>query len=59
MGPRCWPEERVNGELHTVLTRAYRAVCDLSKEHGITLRQAAYRIAVRRVADAIHLRGFV
>jgi len=54
-----WPEERVNSELHTMLTKAYRAVCDLSNEHGITMRQAAYRIAVGRVADAIELRGFV
>ena len=54
-----WDEERVNRELSRVLSRAYRSVRDLSKERGLTMRRAAYLIAVGRVAEAIRLRGFV
>ena len=38
---------------------AYRSVRDLARAKGLTLRQAAYAIAVGRVAHAIRLRGFV
>jgi glutamate dehydrogenase (NAD(P)+) len=54
-----WEEERVNGELERILVNAYRLVRDNAREQNLTLRRAAYRIAVDRVAEAIHLRGFV
>jgi glutamate dehydrogenase (NAD(P)+) len=54
-----WEEERVNTELERVLVPAYSRVRALSREQGVTLRRAAYRIAVERVAEAIELRGFV
>ena len=54
-----WEEERVSRELARIFTHAYRAVHALASERGITLRRAAYLIAVDRVAKAIRLRGFV
>jgi glutamate dehydrogenase (NAD(P)+) len=54
-----WEEERVNGELERILTQAYRDVRALAQEKSITMRRAALRIAVTRVAEAIRLRGFV
>lgn len=54
-----WEEERVNTELATRITRAYRAVAELSRERGISMRRSAYLLAVERVAEAIMLRGFV
>jgi glutamate dehydrogenase (NAD(P)+) len=54
-----WDESRVNGELERILVHAYREVRELATAHNTTMRRAAYRIAVRRVADAIKLRGFV
>jgi glutamate dehydrogenase (NAD(P)+) len=54
-----WDEERVNTELERVLLAAYRSVRDLAREGSISMRRAAYRIAVARVAEAIRLRGFV
>lgn len=54
-----WEEERVNTELQRIMVLAYRSVRDLAREQNITLRRAAYRIAVERVAEAINLRGFV
>ena len=54
-----WEEERVNSELERILLYAYRNVRALARERNISMRRAAYRIAVDRVAEAINLRGFV
>ena len=54
-----WEEKRVNAELATRITRAYRSVSDLSRERRIPMRRGAYLLAVERVAEAITLRGFV
>jgi glutamate dehydrogenase (NAD(P)+) len=54
-----WTEEHVNQQLTATLTGAYRAVRSLAAERSVSLRQAAYLIAVERVAEAIRLRGFV
>jgi glutamate dehydrogenase (NAD(P)+) len=54
-----WEEERVNAELERIMLLAYRRVRDVAREKGVTMRRAAYRIAVERVAEAINLRGFV
>jgi len=52
-----WPLERVNAELERVMLEAYRQVADLAREHKVTLREAAYRIAIERVAEAAVRRG--
>src|SRR5436189_219857 len=52
-----WSHERVNQELKATITKAYTAVRDLAKAKGVTLRTAAYAIALQRVADAERLRG--
>jgi glutamate dehydrogenase/leucine dehydrogenase len=39
------------------MTRAYRDVATLAREEGATLRRAAYRLAVARVAEAVRWRG--
>jgi glutamate dehydrogenase (NAD(P)+) len=54
-----WSEERVNDELGQRMLMAYREVRDTAAEQGVTLREAAFAIAVERVARAIRLRGFV
>jgi glutamate dehydrogenase (NAD(P)+) len=53
-----WPEDRVNEELEHRIIAAYRDVRDRAAA-GATLRDAAFEIAVSRVAQAIRLRGFV
>jgi glutamate dehydrogenase (NAD(P)+) len=53
-----WSEERVNDELAQRITAAYRDVCERAGG-GASLRDAAFAIAVSRVAQAIRLRGFV
>ena len=54
-----WEEERVNGELKKIMTRAYEAVRDTAKRDGITYREAAFDIGVGRVAHVADLRGFI
>ncbi|MBK5222795.1 MAG: glutamate dehydrogenase [Acidimicrobiia bacterium] len=52
-----WPEERVNDELGLVLSSAFHNVHQLSIERSCSLRDAAFAIAVGRVAEAAELRG--
>ena len=52
-----WDEERVNCELDTSLLRAYKHVEQRGREEHITLRDAAYLIAVERVARTERLRA--
>jgi len=54
-----WEEEEVYERLDKKMTKAYHAVLDASKKYNINMRQAAYVIAVSRVADAIKARGWV
>lgn len=52
-----WDEEEVHQKLDRKMTAAWRAVHDVQLAHKVTPRQAAYMVAVRRVADAMHTRG--
>ena len=52
-----WPLEKVNEELKRVILQAYRQVASLASEEKVTLREAAYRIAIERVTEAAVRRG--
>ena len=52
-----WDEDEVDKRLERAMVRAYRDVAAESKRHGISLRDGAYLIAVRRVTEATLLRG--
>ncbi len=52
-----WDLDKVRGELDRLLVRAYGEVRERAELDGVSYRDAAYRIAVRRVADAEALRG--
>lgn len=54
-----WPKEEVLDKLKFAMTKAFRAVYDLSKEKNIYMRDSAYIIAINRVADAVKLRGWI
>ncbi len=54
-----WEEERVNEELRKTITKAFHQVRKRVSAERITYRQAAFEIAVERVARAVELRGFV
>jgi glutamate dehydrogenase (NAD(P)+) len=52
-----WGSGEVNSRLREVMTRSYQAVRGQSQEHNISLRDAAFRIAVGKVAEATRVRG--
>jgi glutamate dehydrogenase/leucine dehydrogenase len=57
-----WTEAEVNERLDQIMTRAFHQVHDIwlrenTKEEPLTVRQAAYMLAVKRVAEAIAKRG--
>ena len=52
-----WKLERIYGELKNIILEAFENVYKLSKERNVSLRTAAYIIALSRVAKAIELRG--
>lgn len=52
-----WDLDRINRELKRILLEAFNEVYDVSIKKSLSLRTAAYTIAVSRVAKAIELRG--
>lgn len=54
-----WSRDEVLGKLDVQMTDAYLAVRDLAKSSRLSLRDAAYVIAVNRVAQACQERGWV
>jgi glutamate dehydrogenase (NAD(P)+) len=54
-----WPKEEVLEKLEFAMTKAFRAVYDLAKQDNLYMRDAAYVIAIKRVASAVKLRGWV
>jgi glutamate dehydrogenase (NAD(P)+) len=53
-----WLEDRVNGRLKELMETATGQVLARSEADGIPLREAAYLIAVERVAEAEKARGY-
>jgi len=53
-----WDLDRINKELKKIILGAFEEVYTISKERNISLRTAAYIIAVERIAKAVELRGF-
>ncbi len=54
-----WKEDRFNEELRERLRVAYQATAAAAAELECTLRQAAFAIGIRKVAEADRLRGYV
>ena len=52
-----WDEDEINARLEKVMHRAFTEVWDMSKQHGVSLRQGAYFLAIDRVAEATTDRG--
>ncbi len=54
-----WSKEEVMEKLEYSMTNAFTAVNELAIEKNLTLREAAYVIAINRVVNAVKLRGWV
>ncbi len=52
-----WSENEVNERLERILTQSFANTLELAERERITLRLAAYLVAVERVAEATTLRG--
>ena len=54
-----WQKDEVLGKLDVRMTAAYIAVSELAQKKKISMRDAAYVIAISRVAEACRARGWV
>ncbi|MBN1551956.1 glutamate dehydrogenase, partial [bacterium] len=54
-----WEKDEVLGKLDVKMTSAFIAVSELAKKRDLYMRNAAYVIAINRVAQACAERGWV
>ena len=54
-----WDETQVNEQLNKKMRLAYQQIRDQAQAQDSDLRQAGFALAVQRVAEAAHLRGYV
>ena len=52
-----WTEEMVNSRLEQIMVRAFQEVAETGKRFQVSLRTAAYILAIDRVASVYRLRG--
>jgi len=56
-GGYFWPEEVVNQRLTDIMRRSFTDVLQLSQQHKVNMRTAAYMLSISRVATVHRLRG--
>ncbi|MEX2356273.1 MAG: glutamate dehydrogenase, partial [Thermaerobacterales bacterium] len=54
-----WSEEEVNGRLERQMVDAFDSVHDMHTAKQVTMRDAAYMVAVKRLADTMAVRGWL
>jgi glutamate dehydrogenase len=54
-----WTRDEVLAKLDDKMTKSFHAVLDISKQKKVSMRDAAYMIAISKVAEATHMRGWV
>jgi glutamate dehydrogenase (NAD(P)+) len=52
-----WSEAVVNAKLREIMVKAFRETLDMATREEVNMRTAAYLLAVKRVADAMEMRG--
>lgn len=52
-----WTRDEVKERLEAVMGKAYRDVADFATERGVSLREAAYALALTRIDEAMQMRG--
>lgn len=52
-----WTEEEVLERLRPIMTSAFRSISELAHEKQVSLREAAFLLGIRRIADAMDARG--
>ena len=56
-GGYFWDEETVNKRLTDIMVKSFKDVLELSRQHRVNMRTAAYMLAISRVATVHRLRG--
>ncbi|NLE90832.1 MAG: glutamate dehydrogenase, partial [Dehalococcoidales bacterium] len=54
-----WEKDEVLEKLDTKMTAAFNAVYEIAQKRNLYMRDAAYVIAINRVAQAVKMRGWV
>lgn len=54
-----WTEEEVNNRLEQMMIQSFETVYDMHVKEKVTMREAAFMVAVKRVADAMRVRGWL
>ena len=52
-----WTEEEYNNRLVPIMTDNFHRVWNYAEAHGVKMRRAAFLVAIKRVADAVKMRG--
>ncbi len=52
-----WSEDEINQRLERIMREAYASVSQTAKQHGVTLRTAAFIVACTRILQARQVRG--
>ena len=52
-----WNEDEVNRQLQTVMDNAFHEVLEMSRHEKVDMRNAAYMLAIKRIAAAMEARG--
>jgi glutamate dehydrogenase/leucine dehydrogenase len=52
-----WSEAVVNAKLKEIMVKAFGETLAMAQRESVNMRTAAYLLAVKRVADAMELRG--
>jgi len=52
-----WREEEVNSRLEHIMVDSFQDVASMADAHKVSFRVAAFMLAIKRVVDAIQLRG--
>jgi len=54
-----WPEDEVNDKLERMMVSAFKHVYNMKETRGVDMRDAAYMVAIERVAEAMSARGWI
>lgn len=54
-----WSEEEVNDKLERMMVTAFNHVFAMKESRGVDMRDAAYMVAIERVAEAMAARGWI
>lgn len=54
-----WSEEEINEKLEPILINAFDNVYEMHLKYDVSMRKGAYILSIKRLADAMKLRGWV